>query len=942
MAKGNFAGVTALGKWFDVVVIGGGLAGVGCALEVAACGKQVLLVERRSALGWESTRAGQLDFGGRRSTVAQRVIDEIDRVGGLKGDTVDGPILEIALDRMVERAGISLLLYSFPVRLVSDGGAASGVVVGSRSGETVVRGRAIVDATEEAILWRQTGIHAMASEGVSGKCSFFMNHVEGDLELPLDIGNGVQIWPSVWDGEVRVEYDVADATPLAARSALPDSIRRARDVPQLADALVSHVLGEAFPLDPFIRFERPGIINPSLCNLYGCGIWATDAENNPAGRLALGERIALAIDERGTSGAKLDMMRTGSVSSRPGIVSDILVIGGGTAGAIAAIVAGRSGLRTTLIETQLALGGVGTTGSIHSYYYGLGGGVQEEVETRMAHLSPLFCGKWEVQGFHPEVKKQVLYEMAREAEVDIRLDTVVVGVRLEGGKTRTAPEPSAQVVPKEREMRNELMGVLAVSPTGISEHEAKVFIDCTGDGDVAAMAGAPFIVGRERDNVCHTYSQVASRLDGATGALHSLNFDAGYVDPMDVVDSTRARRYGIQLYWQEPFTEETRILNIAPLLGVRQGRQIVGEYQLTLADEILGSRFDDAVSFTEAHYDNHADDYENESDQATLWVWALANWKKTIGCEVPYRCLLPKCVDGLLIASRALSVTYDAHASLRMQKDIQRIGEVAALAAVQAINEGVGPRDINIEKLKSMLRASGILDERYRPKPALPERQVAQIHDVTSIDSDRAKEIVWLAVHGGGAHVASLRRALTSPEPDVHFKASAALATLGFDEGVSMLIQRVENRTMEVPDGHHTAPLWQAAIPFLGVAANPKAVPTLIGVLRDPEAPLDALIAAVRSLGRIGEASAIEQLRDLLLRPDLPHRREFRTVMGVRGAIEDARWQLELATAEALGRLGAPASEVKDIVQPYLEEDRAYVRRYARRVLREAGVADPN
>jgi len=544
-----------------------------------------------------------------------------------------------------------------------------------------------------------------------------------------------------------------------------------------------------------------------------------------------------------------------------------------------------------------------------------------------------------VSGFHPEAKKQVLHDMAREAGADVRFDTIVTGVRLQSGEVRRPADPGKDIVPRQGGGREKLLGVLAASASGAAMYQARVFIDCTGDGDVAALSGAPFILGREKDNICHTYTQAAGRLDSKSGGLRHLNFDAGYVDPTDVDDMTRARRYGIQLYWQEPFTEDTRLLYVAPMLGVRQGRQIIGEYQLTLADEIAGRRFEDAVSFMQAHYDNHGYDYENESNEAILWVWVLGNWSKAIGCEVPYRCLLPMNVDGLLIASRALSLTYDAHHAFRMQRDIQRIGEVAALAAEEAIRDGVEPRQIDVRKLQSVLRERGLLDERCRPKPAIPDQQLRGLAGDTSAELSQAEGSAWLAVRNGKAGLPGLKDALASPDPKVRFKASAALACLGHEQGLAMLVRCVEQRTADVPGGNRTVPLWQAAIPFLGVPGNRNAVPALVEILRDPEAPLDSLIASVRSLARIGEAGAGEALRGLLQRADLPAKRGLRANPGVSPVLEDARWQLVIATAEAMGRLGAPPDEVRDILRPFLDDERAYVRRFAHRVLREAGIS---
>jgi flavin-dependent dehydrogenase len=930
---------------YDLIVIGGGLAGVSCALRVAETGKRVLIVERRPTLGWESTWAGQMDYSGVHSPIAKRIVDEVDRVGGLRGDDgatrADGPVLEIALDRLLREAGVSVLLYSYPVRLIHEDEYACGVLLASRCGEQTVRGRVIVDATEEAVLWSRTGLHASVPDGVAGRYSFWMNHAQAGLSLPLDLGEGVVVQPSVWHGEVQVEYGVDEASALAARRMLPEMIRRARQIPQLKDALVSHVANEPFPLAPLVRFEGAAIAHPALCNLFGCGIWASDVDTSasrPAGRLALGEQVGEAAAGCQGPDAFLEASLAGSVVERPERTSDVLVVGGGTGGAIAAIVAAREGVQATLIETGLSLGGIGTAGAIHSYYYGLNGGIQDEVDARIRELTPLFCGKWDVRGFHPEVKKQVLQQMAEGAGVEVHYDTVVTGVLLKSGETfGLRASPDTTLVVREGERRDELLGVLAATPTGAEVYEARVFIDSTGDGDVAAMAGAPFVIGREKDNICHTYSQPAGRLDAEKGTLRHLNFDAGYVDPTDILDLTRARRESIQLYWQEPFTERSRVLYIAPLIGVRQGRQIVGEYQLTLADEVAGRRFDDAVSFTEAHYDNHSFDYENESDQATLWVWALGNWKTTIGCEVPYRCLLPRNVDGLLLASRALSITYDAHHAFRMQNDIQRIGEVAALAAVQAVRRDVLPRNVDVGALQPVLKERGLLAERYRPKPAIAGTGVPQLPDPATLSAEEAKDLVWLGVRAGEAGIPALREALRSTDPYVRFEASVALAAREVDEGVSVLLENVEARTDLVPEGIRTVSLWQAAIPFLGIAGDSKAVPALVAVLEDREAPLDALIATLRSLGRIGDGRAVAAVQAFLQRTDLPTERTFRTIPGVNAAVEDARWQLGLAAAEALARLGASGDEVRAVVQPYLADERAYVRRYANKVLDEAG-----
>jgi len=918
---------------YDIAVIGGGLCGFASAVKATESGKQVLLVERRPALGWESTWGCQLALDTSGSKIARHIADELDKAGGIKQDRMDAPILEIALDRLAAEVGLSVLLYSYPVRLICENDEACGVVIGNKSGEQIVKARVIVDATEEALLWRQTDINAQKLTPPASQAVFF-NHAEDGMQLPLAL-NGITIYPGIWDGEVCVEFEVEKLDPLAAMREIPDVLKTVRaEFPQLKDALVTHAGNEPFPLAPLVRFDGKGIEHPKIKNLFGAGIWASETENTPAGRLSLGEKVGKVASEcQGVKEFPPEMV-TGSLIGKPEVMSDVLVIGGGTGGAIAAIAAGREGAKTTLIEVSPCLGGIGTGGAIHSYYYGVNGGIQDEVDQRVKDLTPLFAGKWGVGGFHPGVKKLVLQQMVEEANVDILLNTVVTGVICEEEKSQDEGKSetgTSVAIPEETEERNEIHSVVAVGAEGVAAYRAKVFIDSTGDGDVAVMAGAPFIIGRERDNLPHAFSQSSGKLNNDGNLAHN-NFDAGYVDPSDVEDLTRGRRLGIGQYWREKFTDSNRLLYLAPLIGIRQSRQIVGEYQLTLADEIAGQRFEDAVSFTVAHYDNHHVDYENESDEAALWVWALGNWQERIGCEVPYRCLIPKNVNNLILACRALSMTFDAHMEFRMQNDIQRIGEVAGTAAAMMARKGLSPREIDVKELQAAMKKSGILDEKYRPRPAIQERKVLELPAPDEVDSQTTKELVWLSSQGNPESALALKDMLNSSDPHTRFRASAALAWHGQSDGIPELLKHVEERTEQKTEGRRETQFWQAAIPFLGMAKAENAVPVLVGVLKDKAAGLDALIGAVRALGRIGHESAAPALRDFLKREDLPTTRTMNSGMG---AFDDAKWQIELAAAEALSRLGAPDKEVRRIIEPHLNDNRAYVRRYASKLIVE-------
>ena len=179
-----------------------------------------------------------------------------------------------------------------------------------------------------------------------------------------------------------------------------------------------------------------------------------------------------------------------------------------------------------------------------------------------------------------------------------------------------------------------------------------------------------------------------------------------------------------------------------------------------------------------------------------------------------------------------------------------------------------------------------------------------------------------------------MRNTLNSDDPNVRLRASAALAWHGVDDGIQELVKLVKERTEEKTEHiRKFAPIWVAAIPFLGIAGDKKSVSVLAEVLSDENATLDAIIGAVIALERISDESAIPALHKLLEREDLPTERVLNSSMG---SVEDARWQVELNVASALSKLGAPSEEVRQIIKPYLDDPRAYVRRYANRILNPA------
>ena len=562
------------------------------------------------------------------------------------------------------------------------------------------------------------------------------------------------------------------------------------------------------------------------------------------------------------------------------------------------------------------------------------GGIQDKCDERVEALTPLFGP---AGGFHPEAKKVALQQLCEEAGVDLVFHTTVTGAQ-------THDVPTQMPAAAGQETGRRVTGVVTVGPEGSALYQAKVVVDSTGDGDVAFMAGADYTFGRETDGLPHAFSVASGRLS-AEGQLLITNFDAGYVDPADPTDMTRARRLALSHYFSDRYEADSRLVYVAPLLGLRNSRQIVGDYRLTLSDEVAGRQFPDVIAYAYSHFDNHGFDYENESDEAMLWVWTLGNWRRRFGCEIPYRCLLPRGIEGLLVACRAISITHDAHNQLRMQRDMQRLGEAAGTAAALAVQSDTMPRQVDMAVLQKALLESGALGERERA--ALPAPEELDLHEDSWVpphppamplqecadklgSEEEAPEAAWQLIRGGEEALPLLKAAAKSECPQTRTWASVALAMLRQPEGAPELIGCVKERRDIKRDALKVAPMWKSAMVLLGRLASADAVPAIVDVLADHETDLDGLVAAIRALKRIGDPSAAPAIEALLERTDLPSERLLQVSTKGRNEVRlDGLWQIELAAAEALAALGRARP---DLIAKHRQDERAYVRNYADRI----------
>lgn len=408
---------------------------------------------------------------------------------------------------------------------------------------------------------------------------------------------------------------------------------------------------------------------------------------------------------------------------------DVIVAGSGPAGVSAAINAGRRGAKVLLLEWNNAVGGISTsglmshfTGTVQSKFY-------TELLQAMADRNE-FSNPGEITKFiDPEQLKIIYLEMLRDAGVTVLLYTFVCGVVMDG---------------------NRITGVITESKSGRRVFAAKVFIDGTGDGDVAAFAGVPYFKGRETDGKMQPATLMfkvggvdtdravylrsfESTYDTPKGELQALAkehipYPAGHIltyrttlpgivtcnmtncteiDGTLAEDLTRAeivcrsQMPAIVAYLREfvPGYERCFIISAGSLMGVRETRHFKGAYTLHENDILTARVFDDWV-VRGAHFNF---DVHNLTGAGLDKTGVQKEFRQSKGYTIPYGCLLPEGVEGLLLSGRNICGTHMAHSNYRAMPICLGIGEAAGVAAALAVRKGVSPREITAAEIQAEL-----------------------------------------------------------------------------------------------------------------------------------------------------------------------------------------------------------------------------------------------
>lgn len=392
---------------------------------------------------------------------------------------------------------------------------------------------------------------------------------------------------------------------------------------------------------------------------------------------------------------------------------DVIVVGGGPAGLAAAIAASRAGARTVLVEQFGYLGGTATA-SLMACINGFRNqvepdatqtvrGIAEEIVLQLKAMDGLGKSPYP-QKAYPTTPGALEYSYAIDTErfkfltlklcvdagVDLLLHTYFTDAIVEDGVVQ---------------------GIIVENKSGRQAMLARVVVDASGDGDVAARAGAPFWQ-TEKDEASRLNDALMYRIEfgkDRPAEPHACDFGTNAVvwgpgaPPINGADAEQLSQAEVDARLrvfedfaakqaQHPELADARVVETPPLLGIRQTRFIEGEYKLTAEDAIEGRRFDDVIAI---------------SSCPVIHSYGYRRYLEHEGYDIPYRTLVPQKIDRLLVTGRCISSEQEPYESHRAMVPMMAIGQASGVAAALAAQQGITPRELDVKTLQSALLEQG-------------------------------------------------------------------------------------------------------------------------------------------------------------------------------------------------------------------------------------------
>jgi len=396
--------------------------------------------------------------------------------------------------------------------------------------------------------------------------------------------------------------------------------------------------------------------------------------------------------------------------------ADVAVLGGGIAGVSAACAAARSGAKVILVERFAVTGGVLTTGGVANFCGQMEGQgeVFDSIVDGLRQLKAFEPGRKSV--FHYEILAVVLQELLLARKVKLLLHTRLADVNVSRGR---------------------ITECLIAGKSGVEAIRARQFIDCTGEADVARFAGFQTVKGRAGDQVQlpmsfmyfvrhvepqDAFPQLAENWlkpirsreempwvsiwpDGPRSNALKLKipkFDSTSTEGLTAAE-IRARRRMLEVlhYYQAVEKRPWRLDHCSPIIGIREGCRIVGDYILKVEDVRAGRSFDDGVARGTYQLDAHSLD-----DDARNYILPK-DQLKVPPYQIPYRSLIARDAKNLMMAGRCFSADQLALSSARVATSGSMMGQAAGIAAALCASKRADPRALDVSEVRKIVEERG-------------------------------------------------------------------------------------------------------------------------------------------------------------------------------------------------------------------------------------------